>query len=57
MRLAMDNFWASASMRSLEMMAADASEVPTLAMISARGCPFLRERMPLPMVRRFLTVP
>ena len=45
------------AMGSLAMMAADASEVPVLAMISARGCPYLRKRMSLPMVRRVLIVP
>ena len=56
-RFAMSNFWASASLHILEIMTMDASEVPVLAMISAWGCPFLRERMSLPMLRRVLTVP
>ena len=55
-RFAMANFWASVSLRSLAMMAADASEVPVLAMISAGGCTFSRERISLTMVRHVLTV-
>ena len=52
----MANFWASASLQSLAMMAADVSEVPVIAMIYEGSCPFSRERMSLPMARHVFTV-
>ena len=56
MRFSMADFWSSASLQSLEMMAADTSKGPVLAMISAGDCPFSKERMSLPMVRHALIV-
>ena len=48
---AMDSFWAALSLRSLAMVAADASEVPVLANILAGG-----EALSLPTVRRVWTL-